>query len=403
MKRFFIKSFKLAILSASLLIASCSSDDGPEPAGEKSLVEAEFVYATTSSQLELIVQLSGMSIDPNEFLYDVEIYKITYNTDYNGSPIHASGLVAIPKTSDAVSMLSFHHGTITRHLDAPSNFSAADFNTISYAAMASVGLIGVIPDYLGFGASSSILHPYYIETLTASSILDMLSAAEELAQQHGLSFDGRLFLAGYSEGGYATMAAHKSLEEQPRKGFALVASFPGAGAYDLTSMQQHIFGLSEYNDPHYLAYMARAYQVHLDESTLLTDFFKEPYASRIPGLFDGAKGAAEINAQLTGDISALINEGVLNGIETDPQYRYLKKAFEDNSLTDWSPRIPMFMYHGLSDETVPYQNSVETRSRLIANGASGTTVTLTPLEGTHSTAVEPYIENLIAKLLILKD
>lgn len=390
------------VMIAVFFFACSSNDDDPTPIEEHTLVNAEFAYATTADQLRFVVQLSGLQVDPSELLYDVEIYKVTYKTNYNGSPIEASGLIAIPRTTDAISMLSLHHGTIVNHAEAPSSFTTADATILSYAAIASAGLIGVIPDYLGFGASSSILHPYYIETLTASSVLDMHTAALEFAQQQSLSFDGRLFLAGYSEGGYATMAAHKSLEENPKDGFTLIASFPGAGAYDLTEMQKHIFGSANYEDPFYLAYMARAYQVHYEEESLLTDLFQEPYASRIPGLFDGTKGATAINSQLTGDIDALLQEDVINGYDSEARYEYLRNVFAENSLTDWAPKIPMFLYHGLSDETVPYDNSVKTLNKLLANGASSATVTLTPLEGTHATAVDPYIENLISKVMSLK-
>jgi hypothetical protein len=167
-------------------------------------------------------------------------------------------------------------------------------------------------------------------------------------------------------------------------------------------MQEHIFSQDEYSDPHYLAYMARAYQLHYEEDDLLTDFFKEPYASRIPGLFDGQKGADEINSQLTSTIADLIQEDVLANLNTDPKYAYLKNAFAENSLTDWTPAVKMFMYHGLSDATVPYENSVKTFNKLIANGAATSTVSLTPLEGTHSSAIEPYIADLIDKLLLLR-
>ena len=229
-----------------LFACGCSSDDTPNPAGEQFLVSSEFVWSTTAQQLRLLIQLSGMDVDANEFLYDIEIYKIVYNTSYDGSTITASGLVAIPKTTEQVGMLSFHHGTITNREDAPSNFSSSAANSVSYAGIASVGFIGVIPDYLGFGNSSSILHPYYVEEYTASSILDMLKAAAEFAQQKNLQFNGKLFLAGYSEGGYATMAAHKAIEADGLDGFNLIASFPGAGAYDLTGMQKHIFSLQDY-------------------------------------------------------------------------------------------------------------------------------------------------------------
>ena len=401
MKYFSIRDIRFFFI-VLLFASACSSDDTPEPADEQFLVSSEFIYSNTAQQLKFLIQLSGVDVDPNEFLYDIEIYKVVYNTSYDGSTITASGLIAIPKTTEQVGMLSFHHGTITNRDDAPSNFSSNDFNSISYAAMASVGFIGVIPDYLGFGSSSSILHPYYVEDLTASSILDMLKAAAEFAQQKNLQFNGKLFLAGYSEGGYATMAAHKAIESDGLDGFNLIASFPGAGAYDLSGMQEHIFSLQDYNDPHYLAYMARAYQIEYDEDDLLTDFFKEPYASRIPGLFDGQKGADEINAQLTSKVSDLIQEDMLNNINTNPEYDYLENAFAENSLTDWSPKVQMFMYHGLSDATVPYQNSVDTYNKLLANGTSTGILTLTPLEGTHSTAIDPYIAAIIEKLLSLK-
>src|SRR5688572_12954507 len=378
-----------------LVVGACSSDDNPDPGDEQFLVSSEFIYSNTAQQLKLLIQLSGVDIDASEFLYDIEIYKVVYNTTYDGAIITASGLVALPKTTDQVGMLSFHHGTITNHADAPSNFSSNDFNSISYAAMASVGFIGVIPDYLGFGSSSSILHPYYVEEVTASSILDMLKAAGEFAQQKNLQFNGKVFLAGYSEGGYATMAAHKAIESDGLDGFNLIASFPGAGAYDLSGMQAHIFSLQEYDDPHYLAYMARAYQIEYDEDNLLTDFFKEPYASRIPGLFDGQKGADQINSQLTSTVAELIQGDMLANIHTNPEYDYLENAFVENSLTDWSPKVQMFMYHGLSDATVPYQNSVDTYNKLLANGTSTGILTLTPLEGTHSSAIDPYIAAII--------
>jgi hypothetical protein len=198
------------------------------------------------------------------------------------------------------------------------------------------------------------------------------------------------------------MAAHKAIEENNLEGFDLIASFPGAGAYDLKGVQEYIFDLQQYDNPHYLAYIARAYQLEYDQDNLLTDFFKEPYATRIPSLFDGQKGADAIDAQLTSTLADLIQPDILNNIDTDQKYAYLRNAFSENSLTDWTPRSKMFMYHGLSDETVPYQNSVDTYNKLLNNGASLNTISLTSLEGTHSTAIEPYIADFIPKLLTLQ-
>jgi pimeloyl-ACP methyl ester carboxylesterase len=401
--KYFTGIERLFLLLLICLVSSCNNgDDQPNIPEEKFLVEAEFVYSSTAQQIQLLAQLSGLGIDATAFQNDVEIYKVTYNTSYKGSALIASGLISLPKTTQEVGMLSFQHGTLTNRADAPSNFSASNSNALLYAAMASAGFIGVIPDYLGFGASSSILHPYYVEEATASAVIDMLKAASELAEEKAVQFNEKLFLAGYSEGGYATMAAHKAIEENGIDGFNLIASFPGAGGYDIKGIQEAIFQEEEYDDPHYLAYIGRAYQLHYDKDNLLTDFFKEPYAGRIPSLFDGQKGADAINAQLTTDLSELIQANVLANIDTDPAYEYLVDAFNENSLTDWTPTVKMYMYHGNSDATVPYQNSVDTYNKLIANGASTENLTLTSVTGTHSSAITPYIADFIPKLLALK-
>jgi pimeloyl-ACP methyl ester carboxylesterase len=401
--KYFTGIERLFLLLLICFVSSCNNgDDQPDIPEEKFLVEAEFVHSSTAQQIQLLAQLSGLGIDATAFQSDVDIYKVTYNTSYKGSALIASGLISLPKTTQEVGMLSFQHGTLTNRAEAPSNFSASNSNALLYAAMASAGFIGVIPDYLGFGASSSVLHPYYVEEATASAVIDMLKAASELAEEKAVQFNEKLFLAGYSEGGYATMAAHKAIEENGLAGFNLIASFPGAGGYDIKGIQEAIFQEEEYDDPHYLAYIGRAYQLHYDKDNLLTDFFKEPYAGRIPSLFDGQKGADAINAQLTTDLSELIQANVLANIDTDPAYDYLVDAFNENSLTDWTPTVKMYMYHGTSDATVPYQNSVDTFNKLIANGASSENLTLTSVTGTHSSAITPYIADFIPKLLALK-
>ncbi len=407
--KFLLKRFDTLLYWAAFTIilstlGSCSdSSVSPEPEPEeKYLVEAELVYTVSSSQIKLLAQFSGFAIDINEFKYNVDLYKVKYNTTFKGADVIASGLIALPKTTQEVAMISFQHGTIIVHSDAPSNFSASDPNALLYGALSSSGFIGVIPDYLGFGSSSSILHPYYVEEYTASAILDMLEAAKELAVEKKVKFNTRLFLAGYSEGGYATMAAHKSLEENNRDGFDLVASFAGAGAYDLKGMQEYLFGLKTYDDAHYLAYIVRSYQLTYDFPAALTDFFKEPYAGRIPTLFNGQKDAGEIDAQLTNTIADLVQEKILSSINTDPAYAYLVNAFRQNSLLEWAPRKKLYLYHGEDDATVPYQNSVDTYESLLAEGGSADDVTLIPLQGTHSTAVEPYILDFIPKLWALR-
>jgi pimeloyl-ACP methyl ester carboxylesterase len=299
-------------------------------------------------------------------------------------------------------MLSFQHGTIVLDADAPSRLSATDSELLLYGAMASSGFIGVVPDYIGFGASADILHPYYVEDVTASAIIDMLFAASELAEEENISFNGRLFLAGYSEGGYATVSAHKSLEQDPQEMFELVASFAGAGAYDLQGMRSYLFDQTTYDDPYYIAYVASAYQSVYNISGTLDDFFNEPYASAIPELFDGMHSPSQINAALTTDMSLLLTSEARDGFDTDPKFGEWQQAFQQNDLPDWAPKVPLFLYHGEDDTTIPYENSLNTFVAFIGLGSTPDDVKLIALPGTHSTANGPYIQDFFPKLLALR-
>ena len=399
----FIRKWFLALCLVAISI-SCSDSNDPEPQPDRgNLVEATHAGSWAAVQLKLFIQLSGRDIDAELFDFDVDVYRVVYKTTYQDDEIEASGLIILPKTTTEVPMISFQHGTIVEQSDAPSVQDTESEQVISYAALASMGFITVVPDMLGFGESQDIFHPYYIEEPTANAVTDMLLAARTLAAEKQVEFDEQLFLAGYSQGGYATLAAHKALENDPLEGFTLVASFPGAGGYDITEMLNHFRGLDSYDDPFYVAYIGMSYQSYYEAADLLEGFFNQPYASRIPTLFDGIKTGAQINAQLTNDISDLISGDILSDPESSPLYDFLFGSFSDNSLVDWTPVAPVFLYHGDADTTVPLNNSQVTYEKLLDNGADPDKLKLFILPGyDHDTAVEPYIEDVVKRLQELK-
>ncbi|MCK7491427.1 MAG: hypothetical protein MZW92_06745 [Comamonadaceae bacterium] len=62
----------------------------------------------------------------------------------------------------------------------------------------------------------------------------MMRALRSWCSTHAINLDGRIFPAGYSEGGYATMAAQREIETLHAGEFAITASAPAAGPYDLS-------------------------------------------------------------------------------------------------------------------------------------------------------------------------
>jgi pimeloyl-ACP methyl ester carboxylesterase len=399
-----MKLFKLRIYISIFIVSAVAFSCNEENVqSDRVLISYENILFRSASELKTLLNAGNIKLDLSQLKYDVDIYSITYKTTYKGKEITASALVSLPEKADAVGMISFHHGTIAAHSQAPTSLPLSSGELILYSSLASPGFIAVVPDLIGFGSSKDLLHPYYVKDATASAIIDALKAAADLAKEKNVQFNKKLFLAGYSQGGYATMAAHRAIEKDGLPNFDLIASFPSSGGYDVKNMQEYFFTLTNYDQPFYLAYVARAYQNEYHWTQPLTDIFKEPYASRIPELLNGTLTSGDINAQLTTSIKDLVNDDLRTHIDTDAKYKYIVDAFKENSLTDWTPTKKMFMYHGDADTTVPYSNSVVTYNKLIANGASANNVTLTALPGKdHGTGVIPYIEKFIPKLLELK-
>ncbi|MEQ8520232.1 MAG: lipase family protein [Cytophagales bacterium] len=405
-----LRNFYILFSFAFLVfLFSCSSDENAvspvdENQNESVLISKDTFSIRSSGDLKLFIEAGLPGFDVSAMKYDAIILKVVYRTKYKGEDINASGLVILPSTTDEVDMLSFQHGTIGSDAEAPSNITLSDQTSLFYAAIASTGMIAVIPDFIGFGASVDIAHPYYVEDLTASATIDNIRAAKEIAELLDLDFNNELYLAGYSQGGYATMATHKWIEEKGLDGFNLIASFPSSGGYDMKGFQEYFFTLETFHQPFYMAYVVNAFKSAYDMSLDFSDIFNEPYASRIPDLFNGQYTGTEINNQLNDTLNVLLKTEAIAGLETDPIYADLKMQLIENSLTDWVPETRMFMYHGTADITVPYQNSIDTYDQLIENGASENIVTFTPLQdATHGTGVIPYIGELTKELTILRN
>jgi pimeloyl-ACP methyl ester carboxylesterase len=396
-----MKIQKLLYLLLLLLFFSCSKDsEDPSPQPEVTnqfLSSSELILSQTKSNLSGLVQLAetaypGVSNLLPYLEYDIDVYTITYKTTYLGEEITASGLVTFPKTTEPIPMMSFQHGTMVSHAEAPTE----DVNTYGFlSTLASAGYIFLIPDFIGFGASKDKLHPYYIEELTASSVIDMMHAAKELAVEKGYNFDERVFLSGYSEGGYATMATHKSLEQNPIAGFELIVSAPSSGGYNLKSMQEYFFSLETYHNPFYLGYVAMSFQSQGVEN-VSSLIFQEPYASKMPQLFDGSLTGGQINAQLTDVVADLVQADFLINVDTNSAYAEILTNFEKNSVDNWTPTKRMMLYHGDADITVPYHTSQETFDKMLAGGTSSSVLTFTPLVGkTHLTGFIPYLTEMV--------
>ena len=307
--------------------------------------------------------------------YSAIMYSISYETiDQFGNYTIASGMVAFPDTNNqAYPMVSFQHGTQIRRESAP---SMNGFNALSQA-MVTAGYIYMEPDYLGLGVSE-ILHPYHLKDVTASAVVDMLRAVKQFFNQTDLGqYNSQLFLAGYSEGGYATMATVKEIEENLTDEFDITMSFPMAGAYDLSGTMVDLM-LSEepYPDPFYLPFFVLSY-IEMYNLGEISDFFKPEYAELFPDLFSGAYSGSYIDSFLPDIPIHMMIESVVDEFSSDENYPF-RVYLGENDLYDWSPQNTMYLFHGIIDESVPHQNSIVAYNKFIENGSENVYLELLP-------------------------
>ncbi len=180
---------------------------------------------------------------------DVNVYKIVYKTTVNGNQINASGLICVPVTSGEYPVLSFQNGTNTVNADAPSN-NPANFSYQLVEFIASMGYVVLIPDYPGFGESSQIPHPYLIKEPTVRSLVDMLYTTKEIGSKEfpGITFKNEYYLLGYSQGGWATLALDKAIEQDYNSDFNLKGTSCGAGPYNILQLLEGIINQPDYPD-----------------------------------------------------------------------------------------------------------------------------------------------------------
>jgi len=322
----------------------------------------------------------------------IKSYKINYIThDEHGNEVYASGLVTIPVlTPDflayikqttgrdfTLSIVSDQHGTIFNNSETPSAATTQNPNLLSLL-FSSVGLFMTVqPDYIGFGDSNQT-HPYIIEKSLANSTVDMIDAAIGFANQVGLPLNGQIFLSGYSEGGYATMAAAKEIQlNHPEMDLKAVA--PMAGPYDVEAMGEATLSAPYMAFPPFLAYIAYAYSdiYGLD----IKELVNEPYADNLSTIFDTNHTIGEIvySLPLPGAspkdlfVPSFVDDYLVN--KDNP----LRVKFRENSLLDWTPQMPMKLVQCTNDEIIPYQITTQKAyDTFVQNGS--TSVEIVPID-----------------------
>lgn len=345
-------------LGATMLLGACGgtgSDSSPqtEPivvtVGPGEFKSATLVKEFSLEAIATTVREGGEAWSVVNPKYGVSAYRMEYlTTDAKGQQVLASALLSVPvKQNGSISpVLSYQHGSMTKDAEAPTNHVVASEVSV---LLASKGFIVLAPDYVGYGVSKGQPHPYLLAAPSASVVNDMLTAAKYWRQTRSVRDNKQLFMVGYSEGAYVSMAAARAMEtggsvHSPN----LVASVLGGGPYHVGVTLDEILK-----------------KVRSDNALL--GALINPGLLRYLGSSVQASVRNEIVKQLLGsDADIVLDATFLDNFLADD----VAAIERQSNVHDWKPFKPVQLFHGRNDQTVSYLSSSVTLQAMQTRGAS---------------------------------
>jgi pimeloyl-ACP methyl ester carboxylesterase len=172
---------------------------------------------------------AGVSVTYSPARNSVRLYRVTYNSvvpERGNKPIVTSGLIAIPDgEGTSFPMVSYQHGTVYGKKEVPSFPEQSPETQLMIAQFAGQGYIVIGADYFGMGNSSEP-EGYMVKASHQQATYDMLTASRAVLD-HLKFTTTKLFLSGWSQGGFVTMAMLEKLEQSGVKvDAAVTASAP---------------------------------------------------------------------------------------------------------------------------------------------------------------------------------
>ena len=368
----------LCLLSGclSLLLPGCSPGD---VAVLPSLLSASPLVFYPNATLKKVVSTNDSLIyKPAD--YEVSVHRISYRTTLaDGTPVTASGIVYVPSQLTTAErpypLLSYQHPTAFSNAEAPSGaiFSSP---TLTYPLyFATNGYIVACPDYVGYGASEQIPHEYEYHRALAQATVDMLLATKEFLAKKGLVWSEQIFMAGYSEGGYATLSAQKLLEEKYASQLHLAGSSCGAGPYAMSDFFSYLTqkttqgGISNY----IYVWETLCYNQIYGLQKPVSYYFKSPYAEQISKSLGNTRA---INVSFDKICTDQFRADIQNPASA------FRQALDDNDLTDWTTQTPTQLIHSEQDEIIPFLTTQQTYNALRQRGSSKLNL-IAPKSGFH--------------------
>jgi len=345
-----------AILAAAVFTTACGGGGGGKSAASSPPANGNPSRGELTSAPALVQSLSApqlasqlSSISPallavaGQPKCSVSIYSIGYSTiGGKNEATTAGGAIMVPSgnapgCSGAKPVVLYAHGTSTdKNLDMTRLGGDIDGeldSALVAAFYAAQGFVVVAPNYAGYSGSTLSYHPFVNALQQSSDMMDALRAARSAFSNIGVSDSGKLFIAGYSQGGYVGLATQRAMQANTGE-FKVTATATGSGPYALSNfLDEEFLGQTSAFAPLLLDLLVNSWQnSYGNVFGNPTDLVASTYAPHAIGLLPGTTAETSLFAQNLLPIDAVFQTGSQPGPDiSNPDTALVSQAGFDPS------------------------------------------------------------------------
>jgi pimeloyl-ACP methyl ester carboxylesterase len=301
----------------------------------------------------------------------VNLYRVRYRSvipEKENRPTLASGLIAVPDTNaESYPLLSYQHGTTFGRSTCPSLPENSYETRLMVARFAGNGYVMIAPDYFGKGESTEP-DSYTVRDSTRQACLDMLIASKQVLSELSVK-TGKMFLTGWSQGGWSTMTYLHKLESL---GIEVEAASTASAFNDLfASIQRWVLGYEKTD----AEYIPACYTLHLfaceyyhDLKGLTAWAIRPEYLAAAKAFYRGESEYAAFRSSTTGNVVDYLSTEFIEAMALGTGQYF--DVVRDAEAYRWRRKTPLHSVFGQIDEACrPYVAKLPANYRSIVGGA----------------------------------
>jgi hypothetical protein len=352
---YMISRFCIAIFAVVVgLAAGCTTDQPLVPTQPGELVSYDYIKTYSADNLKWVTGpgldlfFKGGTMPADAYRADlavpqqgVKVYKVAYKS-------------IIPENvKPGAPVVSYQHGTIFERSWTPSNPDGSIETLFMLTQFASQGYIVIAADYFGTTQGSTLPNSYFVAQSSAQACLDMYRASMEILRRENIT-PGKLFINGWSQGGYSTLAFLRYLE---------LANVPVAAAATASGPADPLLFVTEsMNNP---SPFAAAFIVGALSNLMLS---MDAYQG-LDGYFEQAINPKYLEYARRLHKFEMPYDSFAVKVPHKPDSVYTAQFYEDSRIAikpfwkmldagaayRWRMRTPLRVFYSYTDEAIPWQ------------------------------------------------